>query len=217
MARPDAQPLRRCGRLALLAGLLYLLGASPFVTAKSLNQIFTPDLQPEGMLSISPLLEDSRIGNSQEVQFDLGLTHWAEVALYQGLNPREEIGNLQLCFLNRGPHLLTAGAVNWSSQGGGAQPLLEYGYYPGKNQFMVGVIHAAGRNEALLGYTRQLTDRLQLAFDYQSGPGNSITAGFTYNLTPSLQINPAVYLTNTHPHRALGYLILNWNLTLWRP
>ncbi len=217
MPRPIVRLIRAAGQLALLGSACYLLCASPQVnaTAKSLNQIFTPDLQPAGLLSISPLVEDSRIANSEELQFDLGVTRWAEVAFYHGLRPREEIGSVEFGLLNKGPHLLTVGAVNWSSRGGGVQPLLEYGYYREKDQFIIGGIHAARRNELVLGYTHQLTDRLQLAFDYQSGPGNSATAGFTYNLTPTLQINPAVYFTNTRPQRALGYLLLTWNLPLW--
>ena len=43
-----------------------------------------------------------------------------------------------------------------------------------------------------------------------------MTLGITVNLTPDLQLNPAVYFANTRPHAALGYVVLTWNFTLWR-
>ncbi len=73
------------------------------------------------------------------------------------------------------------------------------------------------RTEGIVGYARQVTERLQLAFDYQSGPESSVTAGFTYNLTPNLQVNPALYVANTAPHHLIGYDVATWNLPVWKP
>jgi hypothetical protein len=200
-----------------VCGLTLLLGIVPAAraTTKGLNQIVTPDIQPAGVLSVSAQVQDYRIGNSQQLQLELGLTPWAEIAFLQGLKPREEIVGAEVGLWQQGPHLLSAGAVNWSSLGGGAQPVLEYGCYAERDHLIGGVIRADGRVEGILGYSRQLTDRLQLAVDYQSGPGNALTFGATINLRPDVQVNPAVYVENTPPHRVLGYVVLTWNFPLW--
>jgi hypothetical protein len=208
---------RAIGRGAWLGGIFALLGGlSPVLaTTKGLNQIVTPDIQPAGILSVSGQLQDSRIANPEEIQLELGLTPWAEVSFFQGLRPREEVLGTEIAILQKGPNLLTAGAINWSSRGGGAQPVLEYGYYAKDDHFIAGIIHVGQRDEGIYGYSHQIADNLQLSLDYQSGPGNSVTAGFTYNFTPNLQVNPALYFTNTRPHRALGYIVLTWNIPLW--
>ena len=200
-----------CG-LTLLLGIVSVARA----TTKGLNQIVTPDIQPAGLLSVSAQVQDSRIGNSQQLQFELGLTRWAELSLFQGFRPREEVVGAELGLVQQGPHLLAAGAVNWSSRGGGTQPILEYGYYAANDHFMAGAIYAGRRTEGILGYSHQLTDKLLLAVDYQSGPGNAVSLGFTYDITPDLQLNPAVYFANTHPHHAMAHVVLTWNLALWR-
>ena len=214
-----ARPGRtRCARAALAALACVLAGPSALrATMKGLNQIVTPDIQTEGLLSISGQLQDSRIGNSQQAQFELGLTPRLEVAFSQGLNPREEIFGTELNLLQKGPHLLSIGAVNWSSRGGGASPVAEYGYYTDTIHLIGGAIRQDRRTEGILGFAYQVTERLQLAFDYQSGPGNSVTAGFTFNLTKDLQVNPALYVANTRPHRSMGYVVVTWNLPVWKP
>lgn len=201
----------------VLWGVLALgLAANGRATTKGLNQIVTPDIQPEGVLSLSAQAQHPGIGNSQEVQLELGLTPQAEVSFFQGFDPREEIVGGEFNLLQHGPHLVSIGAVNWSSRGGGAQPLAEYGFYSGPDHFIGGVIYAQHRAEAIVGYSRQLTDKLQISADYQSGDANAATLGFTVNFTPDLQMNPAVYFTNASPHHALGYVVLSWNLPLWR-
>jgi hypothetical protein len=45
----------------------------------------TPDLQGEGDFSLSFQAQSERIGNPYEIQSELGLTKWAEVAVFQGL------------------------------------------------------------------------------------------------------------------------------------
>jgi hypothetical protein len=204
-------------RAFALAGIVTLLESTlARATTKGLNQIVTPDLQPAGVLSVSAQVQDARIANPQELQFELGLTRWAEIAVFQGLRPREEIFGTELGLWQQGPHLLTAGAVNWSSRGGGAEPVLEYGYYASRDHVIAGAIRGDGRVEGILGYSHQLTDKLQFSADYQSGPGNAVTLGLTVNLTPDLQMNPAVYFANTRPHQTMGYVVLTWNFTLWR-
>jgi hypothetical protein len=200
-----------------MGAIAVMLGAvSPArATTKGLNQIVTPDVQPEGLLSISAQLQDSRIANPEELQFELGLTPWAEVSFFQGLRPGEEVLGTEFGIVQKGPNLLTVGAINWSSRGGGAQPLLEYGYYAKDDHFVAGIIRVNQRDEGVYGYMHQVNDSLQIALDYQSGPGNAVTAGFTYNITPDLQVNPALYVTNTRPYRPLGYIVFTWNFPLW--
>jgi len=199
----------------LLAAALAGLAPRTLATTKGLNQIVTPDIQPAGVLSLSAQAQHALIGNSQEVQFELGLTKNFEVSFFHGFKPQEEIAGAEFNFFQQGPHLLTLGAVNWSSHGGGAQPVLEYGCYGAADHFIAGAIYAGQRTEAVLGYSHQLAEKLQFSVDWQSGPGNSATLGFTYNFTPNLQTNPAIYFTNSKPRHALGYLVVSWNLPVW--
>jgi len=55
------------------------------------SQIVTPDIEPEGQLSISAQLQSERIGNPYEVQMELGLFKRAEVAIFKGFKPNELI------------------------------------------------------------------------------------------------------------------------------
>jgi hypothetical protein len=191
-------------------------GTSAHATTKGLNQIVTPDIQPTGVLSISAQAQHSGIGNSQEVQLELGLTPQAEISYFHGFDPREEIFGSEFNVWQRGPHLVSVGAVNWSSRGGGAQPFAEYGFYSGPDHVIVGAAYASRRAQAIVGYSRQLTDSWQISADYQSGDSNSATLGFTVNLRPDLQMNPAIYFTNASPHHVLGYVVLSWNLPIWK-
>ncbi|HXA13676.1 MAG TPA: hypothetical protein VNW23_00990 [Opitutaceae bacterium] len=208
-------PCRRILGTIFLGGVVCLLSGLPARAATGLNQIVSPDIQPAGLLSVNEQLQDARIGNSQELQLELGLSRQAEVLFSQGLRPREEIVGAKIGLLQKGPNLLTTGVVNWSSRGGGASPLLEYGYYATNDHFIAGAIYSTKRTEGVFGHSHQFTGKFQVAFDYQSGPGNAVTAGFAYNFTPDLQVNPAIFMANTRPHRALGYIILNWNIPLW--
>jgi hypothetical protein len=204
---------RRLAALAL-AGLLGGI-SSARATIVGLNQIVTPEIQPAGVLALSAQAEHAAIGNSQQIQFELGITPRFEVAWFQGLKPNEGFFSTEFNLLQDGPHLLTVGLVNWSTLGGSPQPVVEYGYYTAADHFIIGTIYANNESELLLGYRHQLSDKFQLSVDFQSGSANSTTFGIVYNLTPDLSINPAVYATNSHPHHLLGYVVLSWNLTLW--
>src|SRR6267143_3571910 len=65
--------------------------AASLATTKGLSQIVTPDLQEEGDLSLSLQIQDKRIANPYELQAEMGLTKWAEVAVFQGFEPNDEI------------------------------------------------------------------------------------------------------------------------------
>src|SRR4029077_9542503 len=92
----------------ILAMILFLLiGSSSFGTTKGLSQIVTPDLQGEGDLSLSLQIQDKRIANPYELQAELGLTKWAEVAVFRGFQPDEWIFGTEIGLLMKQPYLLS--------------------------------------------------------------------------------------------------------------
>jgi hypothetical protein len=202
---------------AALLGLIGLLGAgaSARATIVGLNQIVTPEIQPVGVLSLSAQAEHAAIGNSQQLQAELGITPRFEVAWFQGFKPGEGYFSTEFNLVHDGPQLLTVGAINWSTRGDSPQPVLEYGYYTTNDRYVAGVIYANNEAELLLGYKHQFSDKVQVAADFQSGSSNSTTLGVVYNFTPDVSINPALYWTNSHPHHLFGYVVLSWSLTLW--
>lgn len=206
-----AHSTRRLG----LAGVLLLLTSEPAAaTTKGLSQIVTPDLQPEGELSLSLQAQARRIANPYELQAEFGITKWLEVAFFQGFSPDEQLFGSQIALLQRGPYLLTSGFVNWSTRGGGPQPLLEGGYYGEHDKFMAGVIRVRSRNEALLGWAHDFNHTWRFQLDYQSGSENYFTAGFTCNVTEAFQFNPALYIANDRSHSAVGYIVFTYTVKL---
>jgi hypothetical protein len=199
-----------------VAGSLATAHAS-FATTKGLSQIVTPDVQQEGDLSLSFQAQGQRIGNPYELQAELGLTKWAEIAVFKGFKPNELIFGTELGLLQREPYLLSVGLVNWSPHSHvDPQPFIEAGYYTEHNKLIVGATHVDYRNEVILGYAYDFNATWRAQVDFQSGSGNSSTIGFTCNLTRDLQVNPAIYVTNDSPHHVLGYVVLTYTLHLWR-
>jgi len=198
--------------LALLMALL----PSAQATTKGLSQIVTPDLQPEGDLSVSLQIQDQRIANPYELQAELGLTKWAEVALFKGFKPDDYILATELGIIQKEPYLLSIGFMNWSPKlHVDPQPYIEAGYYTEQHKFIAGVAHVDFRNEAILGYAYDFNKQWRAQVDFQSGSGNSSTIGFTWNITPDFQVNPALYVTNDSPHRVLGYVVFTYTFHLW--
>ena len=205
--------LQRCLPGLLGAGAL-LVGASGVrATTKGLNQIITPDIQPQGDLSVSFQLQHKTLGNPQQIQLEYGITKRLEVAFFQGFTPGQQIGGFEYSLLQKGPYLLSAGFANYTTHVR-AQPFLEGGYYLPKHKFSLGITRVERQTEGIFGYDYQATPRLQLAADFQSGHGNSKTVGFTYSITSRLSINPAVYLTNDNPHHTLGYAVLTYTFPI---
>jgi len=64
-----------------LACAFVLLPAAAAATTKGLSQIVTPDIQPEGQLSLSFQAQSKQIGNPYEFQGELGFTKWLEAAV----------------------------------------------------------------------------------------------------------------------------------------
>src|ERR1700730_15859799 len=109
--RPKIEKFAIVG-LVLLAS--FDASTSSFATTKGLSQIVTPDLQSEGDFSLSLQIQDKRIANPYELQAELGLTKWFEVAVFKGFSPNELIFGTEIALIQEEPYLLSAGFVNWS-------------------------------------------------------------------------------------------------------
>jgi hypothetical protein len=200
--------------VALTLALAFLPSAR--ATTKGLSQIVTPDLQSEGDLSLSFQAQSMRIANPYELQSELGLTKWAEVAVFKGFKPNELIFGTEFGLIQKEPYLLSAGFVNWSPHSHvDPQPYLEAGYWSEHQKFIVGAIHVDYRNEAILGYAYDFNKKWRAQVDFQSGSGNSSTIGVTWNITEDFQMNPAIYVTNDRPHDILGYVVFTYTFHLW--
>jgi hypothetical protein len=190
--------------------------SSARATTKGLSQIVTPDLQDEGDFSLSLQIQDKRIANPYELQSELGLTKWAEVAVFQGFDPDEEIFATEIGLLTKEPYLLSIGFTNWSPRSHvDPQPYIEAGYYTEHNKFIVGGIHAGYKNEVILGYAYDFNKAWRVQVDFQSGKENSSTIGFTCNLTRDFQFNPAIYFSNDDPRRLFAYIVFTYTFHLW--
>jgi hypothetical protein len=182
------------------------------------SQIVTPDLQPEGDLSISALIQSERIGNPYQVELELGLFSWAEVAIFKGFKPNELIFDAEIGLLQKEPWLLSIGALNWSPHSHvDPQPFIIGGYYTDRNQFIAGAIRVESRTEAMLGWIHYFNDTWRAEIDFQSGSGNAVSLGFTCKLTRNLELSPGIYITNDTPHHVLGYAFLTYTLPIWHP
>lgn len=198
--------------LTLLAGL----ASENYATTKGLSQIVTPDLQPEGDLSLSAQWQSAHIANPYEVQAELGLTSFAEVAVFKGFDPNELIFGTEIGLLRTEPWLLSVGFINWSPHSHvDPQPFIEAGYYTEHNKLIAGAIYNGEKAEAILGYAYDFNQTWRVQADFQSGRENSATLGFTCNITRDLQVNPAIYFENYHPERVLGYVVFTYTFHVW--
>jgi hypothetical protein len=185
-------------------------------TTKGLSQIVTPDLQDEGDLSLSLQIQDKRIGNPYELQAELGLTKWGEVAVFRGFQPDDWIFGTEFGLIQKKPYLLSVGFVNWSPHlNVDPQPYIEAGYYTEHHKFIVGAIHAGYKNEAILGYAYDFNKTWRAQVDFQSGSENASTIGFTCNVTRDFQFNPALYINNGPRHDLMGYIVFTYTFHLW--
>jgi len=214
----SSKPIAVRGTFAFATFITALMTAEPAAaTTKGLSQIVTPDLQPEGELSVSFQAQARSIANPYELQAELGLTKWLEIAVFQGLSPDEQVLGTQIGLVQHGPYLLTTGFINWSTRGSAPQPLLEGGYYTEHDKFMAGVVRVKDHNEALLGWAHDFNPTWRFQLDYQSGSDNYFTAGFTWNITDAFQANPALYMANDHSHSVVGYVVFTYTVRVWQP
>src|SRR2546428_3346066 len=160
---------------------------SAMATTKGLSQIVTPDLQPEGDLSLSLQIQDKRIANPYELQAELGLTKWAEVAVFRGFQPDDWIFATEIGLLTKEPFLLSVGFVNWSPHlNVDPQPYIEAGYCTEHNKVFVGGIHAGYKNEAILGYAYDFNERWRGPVRWPMRSPKSFTIRLTSKFTRAL-------------------------------
>ena len=198
---------------AVIGGLA-VLSLPAWATTKGLNQIVTPDIQPTGVFSLSYQAQNDAIGNSNQLQFELGLTKRLEIAETQGLSPEESAVDVEYALIQSPSFLLSTGVLGME-HGMKSQPFLEGGYYRGKGFVIGGIQQLAARRVPVLGAGYQVTPPLLVTADYLGGSGNFSTAGITYNFTPTFSINPAIYYSNGRPHRIYGYGVVTWNIKAW--
>jgi hypothetical protein len=130
-------------RFLFTIAVMMVLLPSAHATTKGLSQIVTPDLQGPGDLSLSFQAQSERIANPYELQAEMGLTNWAEFAVFRGFKPDEWIFGTEFRLLTKEPYLLSVGFVNWSPHlDVDPQPYIEAGYYTEHQKFIVGAIHA---------------------------------------------------------------------------
>ena len=199
----------------LIIGLCTL--GEAHATTKGLSQIVTPDLQPEGQLSLSFQAQAREIDNPYELQAELGITSWLEAAVFQGLSPGEQIFSTQVGLVQHEPWLLTTGFINWSTRGSNPQPFLEAGYYTPSDKWMAGPIRVHDQTQLLLGWAHDFNETWRFQLDYQSGSAIYYTVGFTCNVTARLQFNPAVYFPNGGAHSTAGYIVFTYTFPVWKP
>jgi hypothetical protein len=201
---------------ALVTMMIVASASSSLATTKGLSQIVTPDLQGPGDLSLSFQAQSEKIANPYELQAEMGLTKWAEFAVFRGFKPDDWIFGTEFGLLTKEPYLLSIGFVNWSPHlNVDPQPYIEAGYYTEHQKFIAGATHVGYRNEVLLGYAYDFNETWRLQVDFQGGSGNSSTIGFTCNITRNFQFNPAIYVTNDSPHEVLGYIVFTYTFHLW--
>ena len=206
------------GFMKIIATMIVILSSarSSFATTKGLSQIVTPDLEPEGDFSLSFQIQDKRIANPYQLQAEMGLTKWGEIAVFRGFQPDEWIFGTEIGLLRKEPYLLSVGFINWSPHlDVDPQPFIEAGYWGEHHKVCVGAIHADYKNEAILGYAYDFNKTWRVQVDWQSGSENSSTIGFTCNLPRDFQFNPAIYFSNDDPKRLMGYVVFTYTFHVW--
>src|SRR5437763_8266977 len=152
---------------AALIAMVVIVSSAPssLRATKGMSQIVTPYLQGPGDLSLSFQAQSEKIANPYELQAEMGLTKWAEFAVFRGFKPDDWIFGTEFGLLTKEPYLLSVGFVNWSPHVD-PQPYIEAGYYTEHHKFIAGATHVGYRNEAILRYAYDFnqTWRVQAAF-----------------------------------------------------
>jgi hypothetical protein len=202
--------------ISVLMVVLLLSAAASFASTQGLNQIATPDMPPQGDLSVSFQAQGQKLGNPYQVQGEMGLTKWFEIAIFKGFEPNELIFGTEIGLLMKEPYLLSIGFSNWSPHSHvDPQPYIEVGYWGEHHKFTAGVAYADSHTEAILGYAYDFNDTWRVQVDFQSGSGNSSTIGFVWSINDDCQLNPAIYVTNDSPHEVLGFVSFTYTFHVW--
>lgn len=197
--------------------VLCLASTVSAATTKGLNQIVTPDVQPVGQLSLSLQFQHQILGNSEQAQYELGLTKRFELAASQGFKPGEGILSSELGLVQTEHYLLSTGFLGWGTEGDRPTPFLEGGYSYGAYRAVAGLQRTPdGQNTAILGCGYQASKSIVVQADYLSGTSNFTTLGFSFSPNSSLSINPAIYMANSSDHRLYPYLVISYTVTLFK-
>jgi hypothetical protein len=209
------EPIHFVTIIVLVIALL-VSAVSSFASTLGLNQIPTPDMPPEGDLSLSFQAESQKIGNPYQLQAQMGLTRWFEIAIFKGFKPSELIFGTEIGLLTKEPYLLAIGFSNWSPHRQvDPQPYIVAGYWGEHHKFTAGVTRVDFRNEVILGYAYDFNDAWRAQVDFQSGSRNSSTIGFVWSINDDCQVSPALYVTNDSPHQVLGLISFTYIFHVW--
>jgi len=200
--------------IAVATLCIVLFCTSAFATTKGLNQIVTPDIQPEGVLSVSFQGENNTLGNSEQLQLEIGVTPSFEIAVFRGFKPGENILGAEVGLVKSKSFLLSTGILGVENRLK-PQPFLEAGYYNGKGTIIAGVQEQYSKSYGVFGAAYQAAPVVLVTADYISGSTNFATLGVTLTLTGNLSWNPAIYISNQSPRRAYSYSVVSWNVKAW--
>src|SRR5262249_58546149 len=100
MGSTTNKTLKLSALIAMTLFAVLVIGQRSFATTKGLSQIVTPDLEPQGDFSLSFQIQDKRIANPYQLQGELGLTDWGEVAVFCGFLPYEWIFGKEVGFFS---------------------------------------------------------------------------------------------------------------------
>lgn len=205
-------------RLVLCAAILliWLAGysAPALANINGFNQIASPDVQPDGLLSISLQAVNPDMYNSRQLQAELGIADRLGVAVFRGFEPGNLEVNAELALVNRGPYLLSVGMLGVENRYK-PQLFIEGGYYIGNWYLVAGLQRQEKNTLGVAGVAYNVTPSFQLVTDYVAGEYNFSTLGFTYYLTPTISFASAAFVTNTSPRTTYGLLWLSLDVKAW--
>jgi hypothetical protein len=178
------------------------------------NQIATPDVEPDGLLSIGLQQVNPYMYNSVQLQAELGIADRLGVAVFRGFEPGSVEVDAELAIINRDPYLLSVGMLGMENRYK-PQPFIEGGYYIGNWYLVAGLQRQEKNTLGVAGVGHNVTPNLQLVSDYIAGDYNFSTLGFTYYLTPTFSVASAAFVTNTTPRRTYGLFWLSLDVKVW--
>ena len=153
-----------------------------------------------------------------ELQAELGLTKWAEVAVFRGFQPDDWIFGTEIGLLTKGePFLLSAGFVNW-------WPHLDVNPQPVSSKPAITPSITRSSSEPFMPDTKMKQSLATPMTSMRDGECSSIgkavlkprrRIGFTCNVTRDFQFNPAIYFSNNNLSRVMGYIVFTYTFHLW--
>ena len=174
---------RLCLTVVFLAATSPFAHPRPKALAKSSRRICK-----RKTISLESPDSGQRIANPYQLQAEMGLTNWGEVAVFHGFRPEQWIFETEIRILRKEPYLSPSEPELVAHLDVDPQPYIEAGYYTEHHKFIAGAIHAGYKNEAILGYAYDFNKTWRVQLDFQSGAENSSTIGFTAPV--ALQLHP---------------------------